>query len=167
MMFKKKKRRGPLIYIFAFLIIIIGVFAYFYPLIALPPPIDGIRCDRGEQLAYHIHVDLKLFDEGKEVTIPANIGVHPSCMYWIHTHDTTGKIHIESPEPRTFRLRDFFKIWGRSITAEEFLGKPVTPDKPLKITVNGEPYFGDPGDIELRDNMLIVIQYGRTPPTPT
>ena len=44
--------------------------------------------------------------------IPANVGIIPEkCIYWLHTHDNSGLIHIESPIKRNFTLGDFLQIW--------------------------------------------------------
>lgn len=121
--------------------------------------INGILCEEVHSLplAYHWHTRLLLYNAGQPVLIPANIGVRPNCMYWLHTHDATGLIHIEPTQNRLFTLSDFLGIWGVNITATSFFGKPVL--KPLNITVDGQPYRGDPGAIELRDNRTIVISY--------
>jgi hypothetical protein len=46
--------------------------------------------------------------------VPAGIGIKPpDCIYWLHTHDISGIIHVESPDNRTFTLGQFFDIWGK------------------------------------------------------
>jgi hypothetical protein len=46
--------------------------------------------------------------------IPPQIGIIPDkCIYWLHTHDGTGIIHIESPIKRDFTLGQFFDIWAK------------------------------------------------------
>ena len=123
------------------------------------PPISGIRCQEGEQLAYHIHVRLDLFDRGSRVEVPANIGVFPECLYWVHTHDNSGLIHVEAPEGRDVMLRDLMAIWGQTISDEEFLGRPITEDTRWQIRVGIESYRGDPGDIIFEDGDSIVMCY--------
>jgi len=56
--------------------------------------INDIGCMQ-EQLAYHWHTTLKLYEQSKEVKVPADIGILPNCMYWLHAHDVSGKIRIE------------------------------------------------------------------------
>jgi hypothetical protein len=103
--------------------------------------------DDNKPMVMHIHPILSLFIDGKPVTIPANIGIDanlykthkldaygmkmpnmPSMpvMYPTHTHDTSGKIHVESNEERNYTLGDFLEVWGM-----EFSGKTV------KMTVDG------------------------------
>jgi hypothetical protein len=83
--------------------------------------VDDVQCQNSEALAYHIHAHLTLFQDGKPVTLPANIGIPvgsnlPSgqCFYWIHVHDTTGVVHIESPTTKTYTLGQMLDIWDRT-----------------------------------------------------
>ena len=81
-------------------------------------PIDGISCE-AETLNYHIHAHLTLYENGRAVPVPTYVGIPYSqaisgphyCLYWLHTHDTSGVIHIESPTPRFYTLVQFFDIW--------------------------------------------------------
>src|SRR5215216_2363057 len=76
------------------------------------PVISDISCDTMEHFNTHIHAHLDIFISGKEFAIPSDIGIIPNkCIYWLHTHDDTGVIHIESPEDRNFTLGEFF-IYG-------------------------------------------------------
>ena len=63
----------------------------------------------------HYHGHLTLYVDGRRVVIPANIGFDQPDQVAspIHTHDTTGVIHIEADDP-SFRgsLQEFFDVWG-------------------------------------------------------
>ncbi|HEY9722818.1 MAG TPA: hypothetical protein V6D47_12460 [Oscillatoriaceae cyanobacterium] len=52
------------------------------------------------QVAYHIHIHLDVYYNGLPVTVPANLAIDPAGTYLsaLHTHDTTGVIHVESPD---------------------------------------------------------------------
>jgi hypothetical protein len=64
-----------------------------------------------EQAAFHIHTHLDILINGKSYTIPPQIGIIPGkCFYWLHTHDESGVVHIESPVTRNFTLGQFFDI---------------------------------------------------------
>jgi hypothetical protein len=58
---------------------------------------EAVGCSQMEQLAYHVHAHLAIFIEGQPVTVPANIGIHATCIAWLHTHATDGVIHVEAP----------------------------------------------------------------------
>lgn len=126
-------------------------------------PIDGIRCDAQEGSAEHIHARLELFDRGRAVRVPAQVGIPQSgaCLYWLHTHDTDGVIHIESPVRRTFTLGQFFDIWGPDVSWKRAGSIAVSNGRRLNVWVNGVPWRGrDPREIVLRDRETIVIQNG-------
>lgn len=95
--------------------------------------VDGIRCGSTEQLAYHIHAHLAVFDNGAIRALPAGIGIPGSttqqtgqgpvaaggqCIYWLHTHTADGIIHVESPTQRIYTLGDFFDEWHQPLTAD-------------------------------------------------
>jgi hypothetical protein len=125
-------------------------------------PIDGIRCDTMEGAVEHIHSHLQIFNRGRAVEVPAQIGIMPiaGCLYWLHTHTNDGIIHIEAPTMRSFTLGEFFDIWGQSLSRTQ--AGPVRSSRghSLRVTVNGRAWRGDPRSIPLRDHEEIVIQNG-------
>jgi hypothetical protein len=126
-------------------------------------PIDGITCDRAEGSIEHIHTKLELFDRGRAQVVPAHIGMSESanCLYWIHTHDSDGFIHIESPVKRTFTLGEFFDVWGPDLSWTKASAVTAPHGGRLTIWVNGTMWQGhDPRQIVLRDHETIVIQSG-------
>lgn len=126
----------------------------------------GVGCSTTEQLVYHTHAHLDIFVNGQPVTIPANIGIEPTCIYWLHTHDTTGVIHEESPVQKTLTLGQFFKVWGQPLDATHLLNYTADSTQPIKSYVNGKPYNGPPQDIPLDERAEIVLEYGSPEVTP-
>lgn len=79
-----------------------------------------VGCNPGEIMTEHIHSQLDIYVRGKHLAIPANIGLvgTPSvmlCIYWLHTHDNSGLIHVEAPMGN-FDLADFFAVWGEPLS---------------------------------------------------
>lgn len=111
-----------------------------------------------EKLAMHIHQNFLITVDGVKEGIPANIGVGNSCMSEVHTHDSTGKIHIEAVTAgKVFTLADFFVVWGKPIERGGHT---------LAMTVNGVTST-ELGAFVLADNQKIVLAYVSTPPTAT
>lgn len=125
-------------------------------------PIDGIRCDTMEGAVEHIHSHLQIFNRGRSVEVPAQIGIMPiaGCLYWVHTHANDGIIHIEAPAIRAFTLGQFFDIWGQSLSRSQAGPVRAPRGRSLRFTVNGHTWSGDPRSIPLRDREEIVIQNG-------
>ena len=74
--------------------------------------VNGIECHNSEHFDLHIHTKLVIMIDNQLYPIPANVGIIPEkCIYWLHTHDNSGLIHIESPIKRNFTLGDFLQIW--------------------------------------------------------
>lgn len=135
--------------------------------------VDGIKCGATEQVAYHIHARLSVFDLGKPRQIPMGIGIVPprqiqqtplgpgvvggQCFFWLHTHVADGIIHIESPTKRIYTLGDFFDVWREPLSA--------TRVGPLRGRVtaiyDGEVYAGNPRSIPLEPHAQIQLEVGR------
>jgi hypothetical protein len=78
----------------------------------IPTNISGITCDKGEHLVYHNHTKLVINIQNETLSIPAGIGIIPNdCIFWLHTHDDSGIIHVESPVKTAFSLDQFLKVW--------------------------------------------------------
>lgn len=108
---------------------------------------------------YHIHPRLKIIIDGEERVIPANIGLSfSSCERVIHTHDTTGEIHIEPNFYQEFTLGDFFLVWGKPFSKEQILDFRVDDEHEILMTVNGKPNF-EYENLILKDKQEIVIEY--------
>jgi hypothetical protein len=135
--------------------------------------VDGIQCNAGEKLVYHVHTHLTIFVNGAPRQIPYGIGIVPprqiqhtasgpfvaggSCFYWLHTHAADGIIHIESPSKRTYTLGNFFDIWHQPLGPNQ-----VGPAKG-KVTAfyNGQVYKDNPRDIPLGSHIQVQLDVGK------
>lgn len=123
--------------------------------------VDEVECQSGEMLDFHIHAYLAILVDGERVEVPANVGIRDNeCLFWLHTHDNSGIVHIESPETRDFTLGQFFAVWGQPLSATQLLDNTADSSHHITATVNGEPFSGDPSTIVLADQQSIVLQFG-------
>lgn len=97
----------------------------------------ALNCTTDMATQFHIHPILKIIINNQPQEIPANIGVAAGCMNALHTHDKSGKIHVEAPEKRDFNLSDFFAIWEKTFTHDQILDYKVDEKHIIKVTVNG------------------------------
>ena len=128
------------------------------------PPVDGIYCDQQEQGAFHIHAHLSMYIDGQPVQIPQNMGIASdnSCLYWLHTHDTSGVIHIEAPANHSFTLGNFFDEWANQFSS---LNYPSQLDlSGWTAYVDGKLYTGDFHKIPLGAHTLITLAYNTPNP---
>ncbi len=116
-------------------------------------PIDGVRCDRSEGSKVHIHEHLSIYNHGSHILVPSLIGIPPTgdCLYWIHTHNDDGIIHVESPVYRPFTLGQFFDIWGQPLSWTLAAGAVSSRGSKLKIWINNKQFTG-------RNPRLLVIK---------
>ena len=108
-------------------------------------------------LALHIHPFLNISIDGRPVVIPENIGITEKGMHVIHTHDETGKIHIEGPTPHQFHLKDFFAIWGKKFNQTCVLDFCENSTHTIKLYLNDIP-DNRYGELPLIDRDKIKIE---------
>ena len=134
--------------------------------------VDSVPCLTQELPAQHIHIHLVVLKDGANVSVPAGIGVgRPwgidpdgfvstgSCFAWIHTHDTTGVVHIVGE--KSYTLGQLFSVWGHPLTA----GGAFNFSGPVAVLVNGVRAGGDPREIQLANFFNIVVEIGTPPAT--
>ncbi|HKQ21444.1 MAG TPA: hypothetical protein VJS91_05355 [Nitrososphaeraceae archaeon] len=109
--------------------------------------------DTNKKILMHIHPQLNVTLDGESLDIPSGIGINITLwndhsldeygmqpmkmtakdtsmimqgMSPLHTHDSSGVIHVESIEFRNYTLGQFLQIWGMDLD-----------DKEVKLSVNG------------------------------
>ena len=87
--------------------------AYYVAPFLNPGSSEPFPCVIGTNYVYHWHTQLRIFSNGVQVTIPASVGIVPGCLEPVHTHDTSGLIHIETTVARTYTIGNFFTVWGK------------------------------------------------------
>ena len=116
----------------------------------------GIECIsvNDSELKQHFHPKLMINVEGNNEVIPADIGVFQDCSAEIHTHDTTGELHIETTNPdKKFTIGQFFAVWGKSIMRNGY---------GVVVSVNDNGFMENEdfyNKIELKDGEQIVVDY--------
>ncbi len=142
-------------------------------LVAPGKQIDGITCQAGEQVLFHIHAHLTIFVRGAARQVPPGIGIAPpyqveatprgafvagaACFMWLHTHAADGIIHTESPVQRTYTLGEFFDIWGQQLNRSQ-----VGPAHGrVTALFNGRVFTGSPRQIPLLAHAQIQLEVGR------
>ena len=109
----------------------------------------------------HDHATLRIFIDGSEVAIPANVGIDDSCcdgMRGIHTHAETGKLHIETPTAMNAPVGAFFEIWGETFDENQILNRVADEDSEVVMYVNGELSDKYQNQV-IHDNDIIEIHY--------
>ena len=122
----------------------------------------GLQTLGQEGQATHYHSHLDIFVDGKKVTVPALIGINPGANYIteLHTHDTRGVIHVESPkENDEFSLGQFVAEWGVFLN-NKCLGAYCDG---LKWYVNGKQQTGNPETLILKPHQEIALVVGKPP----
>jgi hypothetical protein len=146
----------------------------------------GLKPERKEFFAIHLHAHLDVFVNGEPVEVPAGIGIDITdpgvrrfedpggtgyggielcdkpCISPLHTHDTTGVLHTEAPENVTNSLGQFFVEWSVRLD-ERCVGGFCEPEASIAVYIDGERYVGDPAEIALENLREIAIVIGSFP----
>jgi hypothetical protein len=134
-----------------------------------------VPCLSDETPVHHSHIHLQILYDGADVAVPAGIGVGRPwgvdstgfivtgvCFAWIHVHDTSGVVHIVTPEEKTFTLGQLFEVWGQPLGAGSALGYVGS----LVLLVNGQRIDGDPRAVMLTNLENILLELGKPPAVP-
>lgn len=128
----------------------------------VPARVAAAGLDLGPMgMAEHYHPHLQVVLRGREVQVPANIGVDPAtgAMSALHTHEPDGTIHIEADTAgEVFTLGQLFTEWGVPLTATQIGNVKAAQGQQVKLTSNGTPVAGQPGDLRLQPDQKIVLQ---------
>jgi hypothetical protein len=147
----------------------------------------GLQPETHETLTHHVHAHLDVFVNGKQLVVPAGIGIDISnpgvnkgqspdgsaayggirecaqpCISPLHTHDDTGVLHTESASAVPNRLGQFFAEWGVKLDGA-CVGGYCLPADSVLIFVDGKRFDSDPTTIELTDHKEIAIVIGSPP----
>lgn len=129
----------------------------------------GLEILNAEGTAEHYHAHLDVFVDGKPITVPAEIGFsfsaggQPNGISALHTHDTTGIIHIEAPTPgRSYTLGQVLREWG-VLDGKDNTGAPHGGTGGWSAYVNGAKRDGAVTDVVLKAHDEVVLSFGAAP----
>lgn len=115
----------------------------------------------------HFHPRLVVYVNGRQIPVPADIGIapeRPTAMATLHTHDDSGNLHAEGIERAT--LGQFFEVWGVSFSAQRLGPHRASGRSAVRLWVDGQASRAF-GDLQLRDGQHVVVSFGdRYAPAP-
>ncbi|MEU4377580.1 hypothetical protein [Pseudonocardia alni] len=123
----------------------------------------GLPVSDMSNMARHFHAHLDVIVNGEPVPVPADLGVNPASgqMSALHTHDTTGLVHVESSDPTgRYILGQLFNEWNVALGPTGLGALSVGPGTSLRTFVDGVEVPGNPAAIELREHQQIALIYG-------
>jgi len=145
----KKKRRQRAYVTLAIVVALIGIIVGAVIFLQVPPnkvplPPYLSRCVNSEIYHYHPTLTVTINGVGMPIPVTFNLGCHQP----IHTHDSTGLLHVESDENRDYTLNDWFLLWGNFennptiaiLNSTQIWQYKVDATHHLTMTVNGQNY---------------------------
>ncbi|HEY8314931.1 MAG TPA: hypothetical protein VIG51_12290 [Candidatus Baltobacteraceae bacterium] len=165
---------------------------------------NTLTCDTSMSNVYHVHAFLGLYVNGQEIAIPDGVGMdkpggeftyqgvpnqteYATCFYHLHTHDPSGVIHLEDPNPNhvpltgsVFTLGQLLDVWGITASWSQFgpFSGPVTVYTSGQVSRGGvsppsvssrtyTPYTGDLYAMPLYSHEVVWVEVGANNPTLT
>lgn len=121
--------------------------------LGLPAPSESI---------YHVHAQVKVFVNGKPMTVPNNIGIdqEKGFLSSLHSHDEKGIVHMEAVEPYPFTVGQFFTIWGVKFTPTQLGAFRPGNGLVLETYLNGKKVPNGP-QTQLKQSDRVVVGFGK------
>lgn len=153
--------------------------------------VDNIPCKTTMPNTYHVHAFVGILINGAHRALPDGIGMKnpgsdityngipnwtqsASCYYYIHSHDASGVLHIESPQsasPSTslYKLGNAFDVWGMPLSTTQigpYTGtvRTYVANIPLGTTQVSRTayalYSGNPRYVPLKSHTTVWLEIG-------
>ena len=108
-----------------------------------PDPLSK-ECVDHSGLGRHDHSMLAIYINGEQREIPTNLGINTEIcnqeggnMHTVHTHDASGRLHIETAADVDMALGVFFDIWGVHFNETGIFDYRVSNTHELIMTIDG------------------------------
>ena len=130
--------------------------------------LNALNLPQTADYPFHIHAMLRIYVDGKQVPIPAGIGIDPLGRFIapLHTHDASGIVHMEAVRPFPATLGEFLDIWGVKFTPTQIGGYQAGGGNVLGVYVNGRR-VSNPENYVMKAHDAIVIGFGKPGSFPT
>jgi hypothetical protein len=113
----------------------------------------------------HYHAHLDIFVNGHPEPVARSIGRQDGyVLSSLHTHASSGMIHIEAPHDQRFTLGMLFTEWGVRLTVN-CVGGYCRPQTPVSAYVDGHRTSQPMPDIVFKKGEEIALVIGTPPST--
>jgi hypothetical protein len=135
----------------------------------LPDRLSAMGLPPTSDIVYHVHSNLAIYIDGKQQIVPANIGIDQTSrtLASLHTHDTSGVVHMEAVQPYPFKLGQFFEVWGVKFTPTQLGAYHTGKGLELQTWVNGKQLKTDPVTYPIKPHDKIIVGFGKPGSFPT
>jgi hypothetical protein len=123
----------------------------------------GLAGASSESLTVHYHAHLDIFVNGRSEPVASSIGREGDTFFSpLHTHASSGMIHIEAPRDRRFTLGMLFTEWGVRLT-RNCAGGYCRPATRINAYIDGHRTREALSAIVLRKGEEIALVIGDPP----
>lgn len=134
-----------------------------------------------ENLTLHYHAHLDIVRDGRAVPVPAGLGSSVTDaagnipgshtpgqpgIAALHTHDTSGVLHVESPTKAQFTLGQLFTEWDVRLGPGQVGSYRNQAGTRVQVYVNGRPFTAELTRLVLQAHQEIAVLISTTAATP-
>lgn len=129
-------------------------------------PIGSFNCILNPPHTFAHYTHVSIIQNNEALALPGNIGASPTgnthCFYTLHTHNSSGKVHVTPAAAATFTLGEFFTIWKQPLTNTNVAGITGLPVEIFVTdgTTTTKVEEADWANIEMKDHREITISLG-------
>jgi len=137
----------------------------------------GLDLLAAENLTLHYHAHLDIVLDGRAVPVPPGLGISVTDaagnirgshtpgrpgIAALHTHDTSGVLHVESPTNPQFTLGQLFTEWDLRLGPGQIGSYRDQPGTRVQVYVNGRPFTTNPTRLVLQAHQEIAVVISTT-----
>jgi len=140
----------------------------------------GLDLLAAENLTLHYHAHLDIVLDGRAVPVPSGLGISVTDaagnipgshtpgrpgIAALHTHDTSGVLHVESPTNPQFTLGQLFTEWDVGLGPGQIGSYRDQPGTRVQVYLNGRPFTANPTRLVLQPHQEIAVVISTTAAT--
>lgn len=109
---------------------------------------------------YHQHALVRVYADGLLVPLPEFLGLDlkKKVLTGLHTHDSSGVLHMEADKPFDATIGDLFAVWGVAFGPDHIGSLKNGDGRTLRVYVNGKR-IDDPATYVIKKDDVIVIAF--------
>ena len=151
-----------------------------------PPELDNLRARlerigipalKVEGTALDVHFLVYVVVDGQPVEVPTSIGLNgeeragriidDGFVSPVHTHDSSGLVHVHSTTKRPYTLGQFFDVWGVLFTDDCVSGLCAEGERKVRVFHNGQEQASGVRDRVVANQDVFVVAFGTADQLPS
>lgn len=107
---------------------------------------------------YHRHALVRVYADGLLVPLPQYLGLDlkRDVLTGLHTHDSSGVLHMEADKPFRATIGDMFTLWGVAFGPDHIGALRNGDGRTLRVYVNGTRIEDPAAHVIAKDDVIVI-----------